>query len=208
MSNLQIYKTYHRWFSLHLFVSFMGKKPPIKFYGIFDQFLRTYEVSKFWMINLYLNLSDIMHTNEHKKHANCGLHVNFWNFLLMLFCFMMKKDHFKDHLKNHFRSPLRKKTRLGVKSSISQNIGKKNFLWKYNKAPFPKIQEKLFLRKYKNLEARKFHFFKYKKTPLFWKNIRKFFREKCWGRGPESAPGGTWIHYWGIIQLFEKLWKI
>ena len=129
----------------------MGKKPPIKFYGIFDQFLRTYEVSKFWMINLYLNVSDIMHANEHKKHANCGLHVNFWNFLLMLFCFMTKKDHFKDHLKNHLRSPLRKKLRLGVKSSISQNI-RKNFFCE---------------------NITKLHFPKYKKNS-FWENIRIF----------------------------------
>ena len=36
--------------------------------------------------------------NEHTKHANCGLRVNFWNFLFMPFCFMMKKDHFKRKL--------------------------------------------------------------------------------------------------------------
>ena len=29
------------------FVSFMEKKPPIKFYGVFDHFSRAYEVAKF-----------------------------------------------------------------------------------------------------------------------------------------------------------------
>ena len=33
-----------------------------------------------------------------QKHVNCKLHVNFWNFLLMSFCFMMKKDRFKEKL--------------------------------------------------------------------------------------------------------------
>ena len=50
------------------------------------------------MIKLCLDVSDVTHTNKHTKHANCGLHVNFWNFLLMPFCFMMKKDHFKQRL--------------------------------------------------------------------------------------------------------------
>ena len=36
--------------------------------------------------------------NDHTKHANCGLHVNLWNFFLAPFCFMMKKDHFKQQL--------------------------------------------------------------------------------------------------------------
>ena len=50
------------------------------------------------MIKLYLNLSGVIHANKHTKYANCGLHVNFCNFLLMLFCFMMKKDHLKQKL--------------------------------------------------------------------------------------------------------------
>ena len=29
------------------FVSFMEKKPPIKFYGVFDHFSRAYQVAKF-----------------------------------------------------------------------------------------------------------------------------------------------------------------
>ena len=29
------------------------------------------------MIKLYLNISDVIHQNEHTKHANCGSHENF-----------------------------------------------------------------------------------------------------------------------------------
>ena len=61
------------------FVSFMEKKP-IKFSGVFDRFSQTYEVAKFVMIKSYLNVSDVIHANKHKKYATCGLHVNFWNF--------------------------------------------------------------------------------------------------------------------------------
>ena len=73
----------------------MEKKPPMKFCGVFTHFSRTYEVAKFWMIKLYLDVIDVLHGNEHTKQANCGWHVNFLNFLLMPFCFMIKKDHFK-----------------------------------------------------------------------------------------------------------------
>ena len=48
-----------------------------------DHFLRTYEVKKFSMIKLYLEVSDVIHAKKHTKYANCGLHVNFWNFLLV-----------------------------------------------------------------------------------------------------------------------------
>ena len=68
------------------FVSFIEKKLPIKFYGVFDHFARIYEVAKFSIIKLYLDVSDVMLANEHAKHAKCGLHVNFSNFLLMPFC--------------------------------------------------------------------------------------------------------------------------
>ena len=50
------------------------------------------------MIKLYIEVSDVIHANGHTKYANCTLHVNCWNFLLMSFCFMMKKDHFKQKL--------------------------------------------------------------------------------------------------------------
>ena len=64
----------------------------------FDHFSRTYEVAKFRIIKLYLDVSDVTHANEHTKHANCSLYVNLWNFWLMPSCFMMKKDHFKQKL--------------------------------------------------------------------------------------------------------------
>ena len=49
------------------------------------------------MIKLCLQVSDVINGNENTEYANCGLQVNFFylNFLLMSFCFMMKKDHFK-----------------------------------------------------------------------------------------------------------------
>ena len=68
------------------FVSFMKKKLSIKFCGVFYHFLRAYEVGEIWMIKLYLHTSDVIHANEHTKYANCGLHGNFYNFLLMPFC--------------------------------------------------------------------------------------------------------------------------
>ena len=39
-------KTFHPWFSLHVFVRFMEKKST-KFYGVFVHFSGTYEVAKF-----------------------------------------------------------------------------------------------------------------------------------------------------------------
>ena len=58
----------------------MEKAPLIiKFYDVFDHFLR--EVAKSWTIKLYLCVSDVMHANEQTKYVNCGLHVNFWTFL-------------------------------------------------------------------------------------------------------------------------------
>ena len=50
------------------------------------------------MIKLRFDLSEAFHANEHTLYANCGLHIHFWNFWQMLFCFMMKKDHFKQKL--------------------------------------------------------------------------------------------------------------
>ena len=50
------------------------------------------------MIYLYLEVSDVIRKNEHIKYANCCLPVNFWNILLMPFCFMMEKDHFEQKL--------------------------------------------------------------------------------------------------------------
>ena len=52
----------------------MEKKPPIKFYDLFDRFSRTYEIATF------PEISDATRADE---DANCGLHVNFWKVLLM-----------------------------------------------------------------------------------------------------------------------------
>ena len=60
---------------------------------VFDHFSQFYEVAKFSMIKLYLDVSDAIFENQHAKHANCGLHVNIWNFLFMAFCLIIKKDH-------------------------------------------------------------------------------------------------------------------
>ena len=89
------YRTFSPWFSPHVFVSFIEKKSLIKFYDVCYHFSWTYKVAKFWMIKLYLNISVVIQTNQHTKHANCDLNVNFWDFLLMSFCFLVKKDHFK-----------------------------------------------------------------------------------------------------------------
>ena len=41
------------------------KKNPSKFNGVFDHFSQIYEVTKFQMIKLCLDVSDVIHTNEH-----------------------------------------------------------------------------------------------------------------------------------------------
>ena len=67
---------------LCIFVTFMEKRPPIiKFDGVFDHFSRTCEAAKSWTLKLCLCVSDVIHAKEQTKFANCGLHVNFWNFL-------------------------------------------------------------------------------------------------------------------------------
>ena len=35
------------------------------------------------MIKLHLDVSDVIHTNEHTEHVHYGLYVNFWSFLLL-----------------------------------------------------------------------------------------------------------------------------
>ena len=68
------------------------------FMVFFDHFPWTYEVKKFWMVKLCLQVNNGIHANKHMKYANCDLLVNFWEFLLTSLCFMMKKDHFKQKL--------------------------------------------------------------------------------------------------------------
>ena len=41
---LQMQKAFQPWFSLH--VTFMEKEPSTKFYGVFDNFTRSYEGTK------------------------------------------------------------------------------------------------------------------------------------------------------------------
>ena len=53
------------WFSLHIFANFTEKEPATKFYGAFDYFWQTHEVTKFWLIKLCLDVSDVIHTNEY-----------------------------------------------------------------------------------------------------------------------------------------------
>ena len=60
-----------------------------KFYDGFDHFSRTYEVPKFWIIKLYLDVSNVIYAIEYTKYAYKLLE------LLMPFNFMMKKSNFK-----------------------------------------------------------------------------------------------------------------
>ena len=83
---------------LFFFASFIKRKPPIKFYGVFDHISRTCRVKKLWMIKLYLDVCDFIHVNKHRNYANWGLYLKVSNILLMSFCFMVKKDLFKPKL--------------------------------------------------------------------------------------------------------------
>ena len=60
-SHPQIYKTFHSWCSLHVFIDFMEKEPLTQFYGCLDHFKWTCEVSKVWMIKLCFEVSDVTH---------------------------------------------------------------------------------------------------------------------------------------------------
>ena len=71
---------------LHIFVSFVKKKTSVKSNGLFVHLSWAYEVAKFWVFKLHLDVSDIIHANEQTKPANCGLYVNFWR---MLFCYFV-----------------------------------------------------------------------------------------------------------------------
>ena len=64
----------------------MEKEPFTQFYGHFDDFdghfeyfLWTFEVAKFFMIKLYLDVGDA-YTQRHILYANYGLHVNLGSF--------------------------------------------------------------------------------------------------------------------------------
>ena len=93
-----MYKTFHPWFSLHFFVSFVEKNPPIKFHRLFHNFSRTYEVAKFWMLNcISTYLMPYMPMNKQNMLIVSYMEP-FGSFLLMSFCFKMKKDLFQRKL--------------------------------------------------------------------------------------------------------------
>ena len=71
-----------------IFFNFMKKKPPTECYGVFDHFSRSYKVMKFRMTRWCFNVSDV----------KCGIYLNFWNFLLRWFCFMITMDYFKQNM--------------------------------------------------------------------------------------------------------------
>ena len=60
------YKSCHLWFFLHNLLTLWRKH---------------LEVAKFWTIELYICVSDVIHANEQTKYVNCGSHVTFCNFL-------------------------------------------------------------------------------------------------------------------------------
>ena len=47
------------------------------------------------MIKMYLNISDVINENKHKTYANCGLHVNFWEFFVNVILYYDEKGSFK-----------------------------------------------------------------------------------------------------------------
>ena len=85
-------------FFLLIFVNFMEKEPSAKFCSIFDHYSQSCKGMKCCMTGQCLQVNDFILTNRHTEHANCGLHINFWNFWLMPFCFMIQKDYFKPKL--------------------------------------------------------------------------------------------------------------
>ena len=80
------------------FACFCEEKKPITFCGAFVHFLRTYEVTKFWKIKLNLDVSD-SYTRANIQNMLIVAYLKFFGFfLLMLFYFMLEKDHFKQKL--------------------------------------------------------------------------------------------------------------
>ena len=101
MPYLQIYKTFQPWFYLHFLLNLRRKKSHKVFWCVcpcfffFFMILWSYKVIDDQTVS---QRRDVIHANEHTKYANCGLPVKSWNFLLMSFCFMMKKDHFEQKM--------------------------------------------------------------------------------------------------------------
>ena len=85
----------------------MEKESCTKFCGVFVTFQKVVKLQNFEFSVSTCDMQNIFHRfslhffasfMEKTRHANCGLHANFGNFLLMQFCFMRKKDHFKQKL--------------------------------------------------------------------------------------------------------------
>ena len=83
---------------------FMEKKLSTKFYGVLFEWLN------------FRDVSDNIHIDNHNLYANCGLHVNFWNFRL-IFSFMTRRDHFKLKLLTFSISAAPFSVRPGIPSS-------------------------------------------------------------------------------------------
>lgn len=83
---------------------FMEKKLSTKFYGVLFEWLN------------FRDVSDNIHIDNHNLYANCGLHINFWNFRL-IFSFMTRRDHFKLKLLTFSISAAPFSVRPGIPSS-------------------------------------------------------------------------------------------
>ena len=77
------------------------------------------------MIKLYLDVSAIVHMNKHTKYPNYGLYVNFSNFLLMSFCFMMKKEHLTQKLLLWPRVPFKEILELTIATNFDDLLSQK-----------------------------------------------------------------------------------
>ena len=73
-----------------LFCYFYGWKSFYKVFLYFWPYFTNLWSCEVLNVDLYLNVSDVIHANEHTKH-DCGLHVNFWNFLLIPYCFRVRR---------------------------------------------------------------------------------------------------------------------
>ena len=62
----------------HIFVNLIKYKPFTQIYGCFGYLLWTYKVVKFWLVKLWLSVSDVIHANEHTECDNCGLESFGW----------------------------------------------------------------------------------------------------------------------------------
>ena len=66
-----------------------------KVYWCFCPFLRTYLVPKFWIIKSYLDISDVIHSNEHSKYAFKKICFKKFGSFVNVILFYDENDHFK-----------------------------------------------------------------------------------------------------------------